>query len=242
MESLLEKLTDWLKDMLVGGIMDNLTSTFSTLNQKIGEVTAQVAQTPDQFQPTVYNLIRNLSENVILPIAGIILTFIACYELIQLVIAHNNLANFETWIFFKWVFKTFVAVTLITNTFNITMAVFDVAQHVVNQSGSLIAGSTAVDGSTLATMQTTLEAMDVGPLFGIFLQSFAVKFLFEILSILIWAIVYGRMIEIYLTISLAPIPFATFGNREQSMIGQNYLRSLFALGFQGFLIMVCVTI
>ena len=207
MESLLEKLTDWLKDMLVGGIMDNLTSTFSTLNQKIGEVTAQVAQTPEQFQPTVYNLIRNLSENVILPIAGIILTFIACYELIQLVIAHNNLANFETWIFFKWVFKTFVAVTLITNTFNITMAVFDVAQHVVNQSGSLIAGSTAVDGSTLATMQTTLEAMDVGPLFGIFLQSFAVKFLFEILSILIWAIVYGRMIEIYLTISLAPIPF-----------------------------------
>ena len=242
MESLLEKLTDWLKDMLVGGIMDNLTSTFSTLNQKIGEVTAQVAQTPDQFQPTIYNLIRNLSENVILPIAGIILTFIACYELIQLVIAHNNLANFETWIFFKWVFKTFVAVTLITNTFNITMAVFDVAQHVVNQSGSLIAGSTAVDGSTLATMQTTLEAMDVGPLFGIFLQSFAVKFLFEILSILIWAIVYGRMIEIYLTISLAPIPFATFGNREQSMIGQNYLRSLFALGFQGFLIMVCVAI
>ena len=216
MESLLEKLTDWLKDMLVGGIMDNLTSTFSTLNQKIGEVTAQVAQTPDQFQPTVYNLIRNLSENVILPIAGIILTFIACYELIQLVIAHNNLANFETWIFFKWVFKTFVAVTLITNT--------------------------AVDGSTLATMQSTLEAMDVGPLFGIFLQSFAVKFLFEILSILIWAIVYGRMIEIYLTISLAPIPFATFGNREQSMIGQNYLRSLFALGFQGFLIMVCVAI
>lgn len=242
MNSLLEKLTDWLKGMLVGGIMDNLTSTFTTLNQKIGEVTTQVAQRPDQFQPTVYNLIKNISENVILPIAGIILTFIACYELIQLVISHNNLANFETWIFFKWVFKTFVAVTLITNTFNITMAVFDVAQHVVSQSGSLIAGSTAVDGSTLATMRTTLETMEVGPLFGIFLQSFAVKFLFSILSILIWAIVYGRMIEIYLTISLAPIPFATFGNREQSMIGQNYLRSLFALGFQGFLIMVCVAI
>ncbi len=242
MDSLLEKLTDWLKDMLIGGIMDNLTSTFTTLNQKIGEVTAQVAQTPDQFQPTVYNLIRNLSENVILPIAGIVLTFIACYELIQLVIAHNNLANFETWIFFKWVFKTFVAVTLITNTFNITMAVFDVAQHVVNQSGSLIAGSTAVDGSTLATMQSTLEGYELGPLFGIFLQSFVVRFLFQLLSILIWAIVYGRMIEIYLAISLAPIPFATFGNREQSMIGQNYLRSLFALGFQGFLIMVCVAI
>ena len=242
MESLLEKLTDWLKGILVSGIMDNLTTTFATLNQKVGEVATQVAQKPDQFQPTVYNLIKNLSENVILPIAGIILTFIACYELIQLVISHNNLANFETWIFFKWVFKTFVAVTLITNTFNITMAVFDVAQHVVNQSGALIADSTAVDGSTLATMKSTLEAMDVGPLFGIYLQSFFVKSLFSILSVLIWTIVYGRMIEIYLTISLAPIPFATFGNREQSMIGQNYLRSLFALGFQGFLIMVCIAI
>ncbi len=242
MDSLLQKLTDWLKDILVGGIMDNLTTTFATLNQKVGEVSTIVGQRPDQFQPTVYNLIRNLSENVIMPIAGIILTFIACYELIQLVIAHNNLANFETWIFFKWVFKTYVAVLLITNTFNITMAVFDVAQHVVNESGALIANSTAVNASTLATMEATLKGYEMGPLIGIFLQSFVVKFLFQLISILIWAIVYGRMIEIYLTISLAPIPFATFGNKEQSMIGQNYMRSLFALGFQGFLIMVCIAI
>lgn len=242
MESLLEKLTDWLKDMLVGGIMDNLTSTFSTLNQKIGEVTAQVAQTPDQFQPTVYNLIRNLSENVILPIAGIILTFIACYELIQLVIAHNNLANFETWIFFKWVFKTFVAVTLISNTFNITLAVFDVTSYVISQSGGIIQSGTAVDASALASVQGTLEAMDCGALFGVFLQSLIVQFLFNIISVLIFVIVYGRMIEIYLMISMAPIPFATFGSHEQSMVGQNYLRSLFALGFQGFLIMICVAI
>ena len=242
MDSLLQKLTDWLKDILVGGIMDNLTTTFATLNQKVGEVSTIVGQRPDQFQPTVYNLIRNLSENVIMPIAGIILTFIACYELIQLVIAHNNLANFETWIFFKWVFKTYVAVLLITNTFNITMAVFDVAQHVVNESGALIANSTAVNASTLATMEATLKGYEMGPLIGIFLQSFVVKFLFQLISILIWAIVYGRMIEIYLTISLAPIPFATFGNKEQSMVGQNYMRSLFALGFQGFLIMVCIAI
>ena len=242
MDSLLQKLTDWLKDILVGGIMDNLTTTFATLNQKVGEVSTIVGQRPDQFQPTVYNLIRNLSENVIMPIAGIIMTFIACYELIQLVIAHNNLANFETWIFFKWVFKTYVAVLLITNTFNITMAVFDVAQHVVNESGALIANSTAVNASTLATMEATLKGYEMGPLIGIFLQSFVVKFLFQLISILIWAIVYGRMIEIYLTISLAPIPFATFGNKEQSMIGQNYMRSLFALGFQGFLIMVCIAI
>ena len=187
-------------------------------------------------------MIRTLSENVIMPIAGLILTFIACYELIQLFIGHNNLANFETWIFWKWIFKTFVAVTLITNTMNITMAVFDVAQHVVSQAGGLIGGTTAIDGSTLATMQSNLEAMDIGPLLSILLQSFVVQFLMYLLSALIFVIVYARMIEIYLMVSLAPIPFATFGNREQSMIGQNYLRSLFALGFQGFLIMVCVGI
>ena len=177
-----------------------------------------------------------------MPIAGILLTFIACYELIQLIMSHNNLANFETWIFWKWIFKTFVAVTLISNTMNITMAVFDVAQYVVTQAGGIISGSTAIDASTLATMQSSLEAMEVGPLLGIYLQSFVVQFLVLILSALIFVIVYGRMIEIYLMVSLAPLPFATFGSKEQSMIGQNYLRSLFALGFQGFLIMVCVGI
>ena len=242
MESLLEQLTEYLKGILVSGIMDNLTNTFNNLNSKLGEVTSNLAQSPADFQPSVFNLIKTLSENVIMPIAGIILTFIACYELIQLVIAHNNLANFETWIFFKWVFKTFVAVELITHTFDITMAIFDVAQHVISQSGAIIADSTTVDASDLANMQTTLEGMDLGPLLAIFLQTFVVQFLFNILAMIIYVIVVGRMIEIYLYVSMAPIPFATFGNKEQSMVGQNYLRSLFALGFQGFLIMVCVGI
>ena len=242
MESLLEQLTEYLKGILVSGIMENLTSTFNNLNSKLGEVTSNLAQSPADFQPSVFNLIKTLSENVIMPIAGIILTFIACYELIQLVIAHNNLANFETWIFFKWVFKTFVAVELITHTFDITMAIFDVAQHVISQSGGIIADSTTVDASDLANMQTTLEGMDLGPLLAIFLQTFVVQFLFNILAMIIYVIVVGRMIEIYLYVSMAPIPFATFGNKEQSMVGQNYLRSLFALGFQGFLIMVCVGI
>lgn len=242
MESLLEQLTEYLKRILVSGIMDNLTSTFNSLNSKLGEVTSNLAQSPVDFQPSVFNMIRSLSENVIMPIAGIILTFIACYELIQLVIAHNNLANFETWIFFKWVFKTFVAVELITHTFDITMAIFDVAQHVITQSGGIIAGTVTIDASDLANMQTTLEGMELGPLFAIFLQTFVVQFLFNILAMIIYVIVVGRMIEIYLYVSMAPIPFATFGNREQSMIGQNYFRSLFALGFQGFLIMVCVGI
>ena len=242
MEKLLQQLTDYLKEILVSGIMDNLTSTFSNLNTKLGDVTNSLAQSPADFQPSVFNMIRSLSENVIMPIAGILLTFIACYELIQLVMAHNNLANFESWIFFKWVFKTFIAVELITHTFDITMAIFDVAQHVISQSGGIIAGSTTVDASALADMQATLEEMELGPLFAIFLQTFVVQFIFNILAMIIYVIVVGRMIEIYLYVSLAPIPFATFGNKEQSMVGQNYLRSLFALGFQGFLIMVCVGI
>lgn len=242
MDSILQSIEDWFRGLLVSGIMDNLSNTFESVNNQVGQIATEVGQTPANFSPAVYNMIRTLSENVIMPIAGLILTFIACYELIQLVIGHNNLANFETWIFWKWIFKTFVAVTLITNTMNITMAVFDVAQHVVSQAGGLIGGTTAIDGSTLATMQSNLEAMDIGPLLSILLQSFVVQFLMYLLSALIFVIVYARMIEIYLMVSLAPIPFATFGNREQSMIGQNYLRSLFALGFQGFLIMVCVGI
>ena len=242
MDALKEKLFAWLKEILISGIMDNFSRTFTNLNSKVGEVTNQLAQSPTSFEPGVFSMIRNISENVIMPIAGLILTFIACYELIQLIIAHNNLANFETWIFFKWVFKTFVAVTLISNTFNITLAVFDVTSYVISQSGGIIQSGTAVDASALASVQGTLEAMDCGALFGVFLQSLIVQFLFNIISVLIFVIVYGRMIEIYLMISMAPIPFATFGSHEQSMVGQNYLRSLFALGFQGFLIMICVAI
>ena len=242
MEALLQQISDWLKGMLVDGIMNNLSGMFDAVNQQVADVATQVGQPPANFSPAVFGLVRNISETVIIPIAGMFLTFIACYELIQLIIEHNNLANFETWIFFKWIFKTFVAVLLITNTFNITMAVFDVAQHVVNASAGLISGSTAVDASTLDTIRETLEAMELGPLLGLFLQSFIVQICSSILSVAIFVIVYGRMMEIYLMTSLAPIPFSTFGNREQSHIGQNYLRALFALGFQGFLIMICIGI
>ena len=242
MDAILQQIADWLKGMLVEGIMNNLSGMFDAVNQQVGDVASQVGRTPASFSPGVFSMVRNISESVIVPIAGMILTFIACYELIQLIIDHNNLANFETWIFFKWVFKTFVAVMLITNTFNITMAVFDVAQHVVNASAGIISGTTAVDASTLDSIRDTLEAMELGPLLGLFLQSFVVQLCSMILSVVIFVIVYGRMVEIYLMTSLAPIPFATFGNREQSQIGQNYLRSLFALGFQGFLIMICIGI
>lgn len=242
MQSILEQITDWLKSMIISGIMENLSGMFDSVNQQVGQIAGDVGTTPANFSPAVFSMIRNISESVILPIAGMVLTFIACYELIQMLIEHNNLANFETWTFFKWVFKTFLAVTLISNTFNITMAVFDVAQQVISRSGGLISGSTSVSDATLTAMQATLEGMDLGPLLGLYLQTFVVQVTMLALSAIIFVIVYGRMVEIYLMVSLAPIPFATFGNHEQSHTGQNYLRSLFALGFQGFLIMICVGI
>ena len=242
MQSILEQITDWLKSMIISGIMGNLSGMFDSVNQQVGQIAGDVGTTPANFSPAVFSMIRNISESVILPIAGMVLTFIACYELIQMLIEHNNLANFETWTFFKWVFKTFLAVTLISNTFNITMAVFDVAQQVISRSGGLISGSTSVSDATLTAIQATLEGMDLGPLLGLYLQTFVVQVTMLALSAIIFVIVYGRMVEIYLMVSLAPIPFATFGNHEQSHTGQNYLRSLFALGFQGFLIMICVGI
>lgn len=242
MQSILEQITDWLKSMIISGIMGNLSGMFDSVNQQVGQIAGDVGTTPANFSPAVFSMIRNISESVILPIAGMVLTFIACYELIQMLIEHNNLANFETWTFFKWVFKTFLAVTLISNTFNITMAVFDVAQQVISRSGGLISGSTSVSDATLTAMQATLEGMDLGPLLGLYLQTFVVQVTMLALSAIIFVIVSGRMVEIYLMVSLAPIPFATFGNHEQSHTGQNYLRSLFALGFQGFLIMICVGI
>ena len=241
MDYVLEQISEWLRNILVTACMDNLSGLFDAVNAQVGQISSEVGTTPAAFSPGVYSMIRNISETVIMPIAGIILTFIACYELIQLIIDHNNLANFETWIFFKWVFKTFIAVTFISNTFTITMAVFDVAQHVVNASGGLI-GNTSIDGSAIAGLQAQIEEMEVGPLLGLFLQTLIVRLLMWIFSLAIFVIVYGRMIEIYLMTSLAPIPFSTFGNREQSQIGQNYFKSLMALGFQGFLIMICVGI
>lgn len=198
MEDVLQQIGTWMKGILVNGIMLQLSGLFDSVNTQVGDIATQVGTTPANFSPGIFSLIRNISESVILPIAGLILTFIACCELIQMIIDHNNLANFETWIFFKWVFKTFVAVTLISNTFNIVMAVFDVAQHVINSAGGLIAGSTAVNGSALETMRHTLEGMDIGELFALYLQSLVLQFTIQALSIVIFVIVYGRMIEIYL--------------------------------------------
>ena len=242
MGALFDKIAEWLKGILVDASMENLTNLFDSVNEEVQSVAGQVGTSPAQFSPSVFTMIKNISETVILPIAGVILTFIACYELIQLVTDHNNLAQLDTWIIFKWVFKTFVAVLIVANTFTIVMGIFDVAQHVINQSGGLISGSTSISATDAKEIKKTLEDMEVGALLGMFLETFILKLLLRILTALVFVIIYARMIEIYLMTSLAPIPLATMGNREQSQIGQNYLRSLFALGLQGFLILICVGI
>ena len=234
-------LTDWLKGLLIEGIMGNLTGLFDTVNTRVGEIAVQVGTTPAAWNAGVFSLIRQLSETVILPIAGLVLTFVATYELIQLIIEKNNLHDLDYWIFFKWIFKTFVATYLLTNCFTIVMAVFDVAQNVVSQSAGVINGNMDVTAA-LADLETQLEAMGMWELIGLWLETNIINLCMWVLSIVIFVIVYGRMIEIYLTVSLAPIPFSTMANREWGQMGTNYLRSLFALGFQGFLILVCVAI
>ena len=235
-------ITDWLKELLIGGIMDNLSGLFDTVNARVGEIAVQAGTTPAAWNAGVFSLIRRLSETVILPVAGMVLTFVAAYELIQLLVERNNLHDLDYWIFFKWIFKTACAILVLSNTFNIVMAVFDVAQRVVAQSAGLIQGSTDVSPDMLADLEAALEGMDLGPLLGLWLQSFVVQLTMTALNIVIFVIVYGRMIEIYMLTSLAPLPVATLANRELGGAGQNYLRSLFAVGFQGMLILVCVGI
>lgn len=243
MESILDKITEWLKTMLVEGIITNLSGMFDNVNQQVGEIAAQVGLTPAAWNAGVFSMIRSLSESVIIPIAGVILAFVMTYELIQMVIDRNNLHDIDTWIFFKWIFKTFVAVLLVTHTFDIVMGVFDMAQSVVNSASGVISADASVDlATTVADLQTRLTAMELGPLFGLWFQSLFIGFTMQALSICIFLVIYGRMIEIYLVTSVGPIPMATMVNREWGGMGQNYLRSLLALAFQAFLIMVCVGI
>ena len=238
-----DKITEWLKGLLVGGIVSNLSGLFDSINTRVADVASTVGKTPQAWNGSIFSMIKSLSENVVVPIAGIILTFVMCLELIQLLIDRNNMHDFETFIFFKWIFKTFAAVLIVTNTWNIVMGVFDVAQHVVSQAAGVIIGETALDVSTLiGDMEARLMEMDIGPLFGLWFQSSLMGIIAWVLSICIFIIVYGRMIEIYMVTSVAPIPMAPMVNREWGQMGQNYLRSLFALGFQAFLIMVCVGI
>ena len=238
-----DALTDWLKELLGSGILSNLSGMFDSVNDKVGDISTQVGMTPQAWNSGIFSMVQTLSETVILPIAGVILAFIMTLELIQLIADKNNLHDVDTWMFFKWTFKTACAVLIVTNTWNIVMGVFDVAQSVVASASGVISGSTSIDLNTIIPdLQTQLEAMELGPLLGLWVQSIFVGITMWALTICVFLITFGRMIEIYLVTSVAPIPMAAMLGKEFGGMGQNYLKSLFALGFQGFLIMVCVAI
>ena len=243
MGSLFEWITDWIKEGLIDAITGQYTSIFNSVNNQVADVANQVGQTPQGWNANIFSMIQTLSENVIVPIAGLVITYVLCYELISMVTEKNNMHDVDTSMFFKWVFKAFVAVYLVTHTFDITMAVFDMAQHVVSGAAGVIGGSTEIDvAAALASMQSGLDAMEIPELLLLVMETSLVSLCMKIMSVLITVILYGRMIEIYAYCSVSPIPFATMTNREWGQIGNNYLKGLFALGFQGFLIMICVGI
>ena len=242
-DQIFDAIEEWMRELLSGIIHSNLDRMFTDVNEKTGEIAAQVGMTPQGWNSSIFSMIETLSDTVILPIAGIIITFVLCYELITMVTEKNNMHDIDTWMFFKYFVKMWIAVYLVSHTFTITMAVFDVGQHVVSSAAGLISGSTAIDiSSALTDLDTTLESMEIGELVVLVLETLIVSFGMKIMSVLITVILYGRMIEIYLYTSVAPIPFATMTNREWGQIGTNYFRGLFALAFQAFLIMVCVAI
>ena len=240
---LIDSITNWLKEVLIDATMSSFTGMFASVNNKVTDIAVQVGETPGGWNPGVFNMVRTLSETVVLPIAGIILTFVMCYELIQLIIEKNNLADFDTFNIFKWIFKTFIAVFILTNAFNIIMGIFDIAQNAVNASSGVIVGDLNLgDGAMMTTVYEQLQNMGIAELYLIFYETQIVKLCMEIMAIIIFIIAYGRMVEIYLVISVAPIPLSTMVNREWGQMGNNYLKSLFALAFQGFLIMICIGI
>ena len=243
MDFLVQALTDWLKEILVGGIMGNLSGMFNTVNQKVGEISTQVGLPPQAWNGDVFDMVHSLSETLMVPIAGVILAFVMTLELIQLIVDKNNFHDIESAVFFKWIFKSACAILIVTNTWDIVMGIFDLAQGMVQNASGVIVGNTAIDiSSVTADLEARLMEMDLGPLFGLWFQSLFVGITIWVLVICIFLVTFGRMIEIYLVTSVAPIPMATMMNHEWGQIGQNYLRSLFALGFQAFLIIVCVGI
>lgn len=244
MGGIIDKITDFIKEMLQGWVLSNLDTMFTDVNDKVGTIAGEVSTTPSAWNSGIFNMIKTLSENVIVPIAGMIISFVLIYELITMVIDKNNMHDFDTSLFFRFLFKACIAVMLLSKTFDIVMAVFDVGSHVVTQAAASISGSTSLDvEATLTSMfNSQIDTMGIGELIGLGLETMVISLCMKIMSVLITVILYGRMIEIYLYVSVAPIPAATVTNREWDTIGTNYLKGLIALAFQGFFIMVCVAI
>ena len=243
MEKIINAIKEALSEFFIGAIEKNLSTMFNDVNTKVGTIAGEVGMTPQGWNGGIFSMIKNLSDNVILPIAGIIITYILCYELIHMIMEKNHGNDMDFWEFFVYFVKMWIAVYILSHTFEITMAVFDIGQHIVSSASGVIHGATAIDAANIITqMSSTMQMMDLPELLLLMIETWIVGFGMKILSVLITVILYGRMIEIYLYCSVSPIPFATISNREWGSIGTNYFKGLFALAFQGFFIMVCVGI
>ena len=243
MLNILDIIKDWIKEILRECIMGNLDGMFDQINNEVGEVAANVGTTPAAWNAGVFSMIRNLSDTVVVPVAGIILTFVLVYELIQMILEKNNMHDFDTFNIFKWIFKVFVATYLVTHTFDITMAIFELSQNVVRQSAGVITGNTNIQfDAVMGSLTSQLETMGNGELFGLLVETVLIRITTPILSVCVMLVLVGRMVEIYIYCSVGAIPFATMTNREWGQMGNNYLRGLVALGLQGFFIMVCIAV
>ena len=244
MGGIVDLITEFIKDMLTSWVTSNLTNMFNDVNDKVGQVAVEVGKTPSTWNSSIFTMVRNISDTVMVPIAGMIISAILCYELISMVMDKNNMHDFDTSLFIRYLGKACIAVVLLSKTFDITMAIFDVGNHIVVSAAGAINATATIDvEATLLSMFTNqLSSMSLGELFGLGLETMIVSFGMKIMSAVITVIIFGRMIEIYLYISVAPVPFSTLGNREWGSIGTNYIKALIALAFQGFFLMVCVGI
>lgn len=242
MQSIIDAIEQWLKDFLIGAITGNLSSMFSDVNSKVATIATEVGKTPESWNSSVFSIILTLSKNVVVPIAGLVIAAVLTYELISMIIEKNNMHDIDTFMFFKWAFKSAAAI-IVNHTFDFIMAVFQVAQTMVQRSAGVIDTNASIDiSSAIANITTELQATGLGDLFALMLETWVVSFAMKAMGLIITVILYGRMIEIYIYASVGPLPFATFMNREWGNIGTNYVRGLAALGLQGFLIMICVGI
>ena len=241
---IIELITDFIKEMLRGWVLSNLGNMFTDINDKVGTVATEVGKTPSTWNSDIYTMVHNISDSVMIPIAGMIISAVLCYELITMIMDKNNMHDFDTSLFIRYLSKACIAVMLLSKTFDITMAIFDVGNHVVTQAAGVINANATLDvESALITLfNNSVESMEIGELLALGMETMIISFGMEIISVIITVILFGRMIEIYLYISVSPVPFATLGNREWGNIGTNYVKALVALAFQGFFIMVCVGI
>jgi hypothetical protein len=243
MESIFDAIEEWIREVLIGSIENSLSSMFGDVNEKVGTIATQVGQSPQGWNANIFSMIQTLSETVIIPIAGIVITYVLVAELIGSVTDKNSLHDVDTFVFFKWFFKAWVAVFIVAHTFDITMAIFDVGQHAVSRAAGVISGDTSIDvAATLDTLRAGMDTMEIPELLLLTVETMLVSLSMKIMGLVITVILYGRMIEIYLTCSVAPIPLATMANREWGQMGTGYLRGLLALAFQGFFLMTCVGI